>query len=360
MVEEIMDMSTGQAIKSIESGKKSKTQRIIRVVSLCAFVAILGVFGACSPAAESESEGTLSFETEIDSSLNEGLPYTFTDDLGNEVQVKSVEKVIACMGSFANIWELAGGSLVGASSDALEDYELISQEVASVGDFTAPNLEQIIALEPDLVLMTGASTGKDGAASQVDLKESLEASGITVAYFNVTVFDDYLRMLETCCDITGRTDLFAENGTAVAERIEKIKAQPVPESEVPTVLLMTTYSGGTRVQNSSTMTGAMLADLGVQNLADENKSLLKDFSLESVIEMNPDYLLVVPMGNDDEVAMKNLKEATEANPAWATLDAVQNGNYITLDKKLFLYKPNSSWDEAYAFLFDTLYRPRAE
>ena len=35
------------------------------------------------------------------------------------------------------------------------------------------------------------------------------------------------------------------------------------------------------------MTGSMLADLGVKNLADENPSLLKDFSLESIIEMNP-------------------------------------------------------------------------
>ena len=52
------------------------------------------------------------------------------------------------------------------------------------------------------------------------------------------------------------------------------------------------------------MTGAMLADLGVKNLADENPSLLKDFSLESIIEMNPDYIFVVPMGNDDAAAMK--------------------------------------------------------
>ena len=57
----------------------------------------------------------------------------------------------------------------------------------------------------------------------------------------------------------------------------------------------------------------MLADLGVNNLADENKSLLKDFSLEAVIEMDPDFIFVIPMGKHTEAAMRNLEEATAAN-----------------------------------------------
>ena len=36
--------------------------------------------------------------------------YTFTDDLGNQVTVSTHERVVAGMGSFANIWELAGSS----------------------------------------------------------------------------------------------------------------------------------------------------------------------------------------------------------------------------------------------------------
>ena len=103
------------------------------------------------------------------------------------------------------------------------------------------------------------------------------------------------------------------------------------------------------------MTGAMLTDLGVKNLADENRSLLKDFSLESVIEMNPDFIFVVPMGNDNAAAMKALEDQTAANPAWATLSAVENGRYITLDPHLFQYKPNERWDQSYQVLFDALY-----
>ena len=305
-----------------------------------------------------DAAATQSNETEA-TVPTESQSFTFTDDLNFEVTVTNPTRVIACMGSFANTWELAGGTLIGASDDALADYALSSKDVTSIGDFTAPNLELILSLEPDFVLMTGSSTGRDGAASQTDLRDALASAGITVAYFNVTSFEDYLRMLKVCTSITERSDLFEENGLAVQERIEVIKeaalAGAKTAGEAPTALLMTTYSGGTRVQNSSTMTGIMLAEIGAVNMADENPSLLRDFSLEAIIEINPSFIFVVPMGNDDEAAMKNLKEATEANPAWAALDAVQNGNYQTLDKTLFLYKPNNLWDKSYQTLFDLLY-----
>lgn len=316
-------------------------------IALSAALLVTGV--GCSNGSSSSEEPALQEAV----ASQEGA-YTFTDDLGNEVTVEHTDRVVACMGSFANIWELAGGTLVGASDDTFDSYELSSPDVARIGDFSNPNIEAIIALEPDFVIMTSGTGGRGGSSDQSDSKAALDASGIPVAYFDVTTFDDYLRMLRTCCDLTGRDDLYAQNGQNVADKIDAIKEQ-VPAEHDYTALLMTTYSGGTRVQSSSSMAGAMLADLGVKNLADENQSLLKDFSLESVIEANPDFIFVVPMGNDDAAALKNLKEATEANPAWSTLSAVENGQYITLQADLFMYKPNNRWAMSYQALYDALY-----
>jgi iron complex transport system substrate-binding protein len=95
--------------------------------------------------------------------------------------------------------------------------------------------------------------------------------------------------------------------------------------------------------------------LGADNLASSNPSLLRDFSLEAIIERNPQYILVIPMGNDEQAALENLNAATRANPAWAGLDAVKNNRYLTLDPSLFLYKPNDRWAEAYQVLYDALY-----
>ena len=280
-------------------------------------------------------------------------PVTFTDDMGNEVTVDNPQRVVACMGSFANAWELAGGTLVGVSDDALTaaGWTIQSPDVATVGDFTAVKLE---AINPDFVIMTSGTGGRGGDSSQIDLRDALVGAGIPVAYFEVTTFDDYERLMRTLTHITGRADLYDQNVAKMAAAIDAVVGA-VPAENPPTALLLTTFSGGTRVQSSGTQTGAMLADLGVNNLADENKSLLKDFSLEAVIEMDPDFIFVIPMGNDTEAAMRNLEEATAANPAWGSLSAVQNGRYITLDPILYLSKPNAQWDAAYQGLFDNLY-----
>jgi iron complex transport system substrate-binding protein len=281
------------------------------------------------------------------------------------------------MGSFADAWELAGGTLVGASDDAFIDYGISSTGVEKVGDFSTLNLEAIIALEPDFVIMTGASTGRAGSASQLDLRDALVESNIPVAYFTVTTFTDYERVFNIFCQITGRSDLYQQNCADEAAEIATLRSE-VPGGgagdggaggaggaaddatgaaavAAPRVLVMATYSGGTRVQDSSTQTGAIFAELGATNLADENPSLLRDFSLEAIIEMDPDFIFVIPMGNDPDAAVKNLEEATAANPAWATLGAVQNGRYITLDPEHFLYKPNNRWAESYQIVFDYLY-----
>ena len=233
-------------------------------------------------------------------------PVTFTDDAGNEVTVDNPQRVVACMGSFANAWELAGGTLVGVSDDALQaaGWTIQSPDVATVGDFSAVNLEAIMALNPDFVIMTSGTGGRGGDSSQADLRDALIGAGIPVAYFEVTTFDDYERLMRTFTDITGRADLYDQNVAKVAEAIDAVTAQ-VPAENPPTALVLTTFSGGTRVQSFGTQTGAMLADLGVNNLADENRSLLKDFSLEAVIEMDPDFIFVIPMGNDTEAAMRN-------------------------------------------------------
>lgn len=329
---------------------------IKKIMAATAAAVLVFALAGCSsdePAANDQQGGSAQAGASGEDVSSE---YTFVDDMGNEVVVASAERVVACMGSFANMWELAGGTLVGCSDDAFtfDSFDIASPDVQTVGDFSAINLEAVIALEPDFVIMTSGTGGRGGDSSQADLKPALDASGIPVAYFEVTTFEDYERMMRVLCDITGRDDLYQANVADVRSQIDALVAG-VPSGDAPTVLCMTTYSGGTRVQASSTMTGAMLADFGVANLADENRSLLSDFSLESIIELDPDFIFVIPMGNDSAAAMKGLEEATAANPAWATLSAVKEGRYVTLDPNLFLYKPNANWADAYQTLFDVLY-----
>ncbi|MEY8355432.1 ABC transporter substrate-binding protein [Lachnospiraceae bacterium 54-53] len=275
--------------------------------------------------------------------------YHFTDALGDEIWVQNPGRVVALMGSFAETWLSAGGELAGVTDDAFDERGLeLTAETVSVGKYNSPNLEKIIGLDPDLVLLSSETK------EHVALKNALDQAGITAAYFNVTYFEDYLSMLKVCTEITGRKEMYEKNGLKVKEEIERIVSE-AEDHKPPRVLFLITYSGGAVVKNSQCMTGKMLHDLGCDNIADRNKSLLKEFSMESIIKEDPDYIFVVPMGNDDELAMKNLKESVENNPAWNGLAAVRNQRYILLPKEKFLYKPNERWGESYAYLSEILY-----
>lgn len=325
---------------AIRMGKRGFLGRLVLVAALA--LALVAGVTACAPASSQSTTANTS-----DGAV------TFTDDLGNEVTISNPERVVAVMGSFANMWELAGGELVGASDDAFTSYAIHS-DAEMVGDFANPNLEAIIALEPDFVILTSGSGGRGGNSSQADLESALQASDIPYAYFNITTFDDYQRMMGILTQITGRDDLYQANVADVAENIQSVIAS-VPEGEDPTVLLMISYSGGVRVQDSSSQTGAILKDLGAVNIADENPSLLSDFSVEALVEADPDFIFVLPMGNSAASAEAALAETLTDNPAWSTLSAVQNGDYVVLEPDLYLYKPNERWAEPYQELYGYLY-----
>lgn len=317
------------------------------VTSICALLLVLCLLlsGCSSKQAETTTQTA---------QTNNNDTYTFTDALGQELTVNNPQRVVSLMGSFSEIWVLAGGAdtLVGTSADTVDTRDLgLPEDIAIVGTYQNPNIEAILALEPDLVLLSSETTRTD---SHVALKDALSEAGITAAYFSVTHFEDYLDMLRICCDITGDSEAYQKNGLDVQANIEQIIAESKLDTE-PSVLLMVTYSGGIRAQSSETMTGRMLADLGCHNILDDNPSLLKEFSVENIIETDPDYIFVIPMGNDDALAEKNLKENVESNPAWSSLTAVKEGRYILLPKDKFMYKPNARWAESYAYLADLLH-----
>lgn len=274
---------------------------------------------------------------------------TFTDALGQKITVDNPQRVVTLMGSFAETWLLASGgdTLVGTAVDTTDHRDLgIPEHVVSVGTYQNPNMEQILSLNPDLVILS-SDTVRTG--SHVALKDSLAAAGIPAAYFKVTHFEDYLDMLRICTQITGDAQAYEKNGAAVQAQIDQILSESAVQ-DGPSVLLMITYSGGIRPQGADTMTGRMLAQLGWRNILNDYPSLLKDFSIEKVIEIDPDYILVIPMGNDEEALRRNLEKSVESNPAWNGLSAVINDRYLLLPGEKFVYKPNARWAESYAYL----------
>lgn len=275
-------------------------------------------------------------------------PVSFTDALGRRLEISNPQRVVTLLGSFCDEWLLAGGSVVGTVSDTFTNYDFhFDESVEDIGSHMEPDVERIISLNPDLVI---ASTMMD---SQVELLDTLENAGITVAYFNVTGFDDYLASFRIFTKITGREDCYETYGTKVAGEIEEAKSQI--DGRKPTVLFVRAASTSVKVKGSEGIVGGeILADLDTINIAD-SESLLEDLSMEAIILADPDYIFVTTQGSDLEAALANVEELMINNPAWNSLKAVQNGNYYVIDKALYNSKPNARWGEAYQKLADIIY-----
>jgi iron complex transport system substrate-binding protein len=278
---------------------------------------------------------------------------TFTDALGRKVSIpKKPERVAALLGSFADVWMLAGGTLCAAAEDAWEDFGLELSDCTNLGGAHSPNLELLIASDPDLVIAS-AST-----ASNVEMMDALEVMGITVVYFDVDNFEDYLYMLNICTDLTERKDLYEQNGLALKAQIDAVKAQ-YAESDIPDgerkILLLRAASSFVKAKGSTgTILGEMLADMGCINIADSNDSLLENLSVEAVIREQPHHIFVVTMGSNTAAAEQSLENMMKENPAWGTLDAVKGGRLHVMDKTLFNLKPNDRWAESYEILYEKL------
>lgn len=325
----------------------------MKIRSICLALALAAALTACtaSPVSSTQSATTPETSATVETAdWDTAQTLTFTDDLGRTVTAPcQPKKVAALIGSFAHVWTLAGGNLVATANDAWTQFDLgLSEDVVNLGTTTELSLEKLFAAEPDFVI---ASTN-----TQLDLDwmETLESAGIPTAYFDVNTFEDYLRMLKVCTDLTGREDLYQKNGLDVQAQIDAAVARA--DGSAPTVVYLRATAVSVKVKGSEgNVLGEMLSDLGCVNIADQDGSLLEELSLERIVQADPDYIFVVEQGSDADAIRQNLDTLLMENPAWSGLTAVQEGRLYYMDQKLYNLKPNDRWGEAYEQLADILY-----
>ena len=276
---------------------------------------------------------------------------TFTDALGREVTVDSPRRVAALLGSFADIWCLAGGKdlLAAAAGDSWTSFDLgLDESVSNLGAVTDPNLELLLNARPDFILASS------NTAADVELRSTFEQASLTVAYFDIQHFQDYLQMLDVCTRITGCRENYDKYGVEVIAQVDAAIARQTGEN--PSILCMRATGFSCTVKGSTDfLLGEMLADLGCVNVADSDSALLENLSLEAILAADPDYIFVVLQGADPTGAMAMLEQTLLSNPAWASLTAVREGRFYTLEHHLYHLKPNARWGEAYEKLADILY-----
>jgi len=309
--------------------------------TLCALLsaALLLTAAACSSAPEESSEKGAG-------------SYQFTDDTGRTVVLeKKPEKVAVLFSSFADVWKLAGGEVSVTVGESVErGFADKNAVLVDEGAGKTINTELLVDAQPDFVICSA------DIAAQAEAAELLNNADIPAACFHVDTFPEYLNMLKICTDITGNEEAYQKNGAEVKARIDKMLDELSGKPDKKDILFIRAGSGvsSTKAKTAEDhFAAAMLKEIGARNIAENAPVLLDGLSIEEIIDADPDYIFISTMGS--ESAAKEYMNAVLEEPAWQSLSAVKNGDYVYLPKDLFQFKPNAKWDKAYQYLIDLAY-----
>lgn len=275
----------------------------------------------------------------------------YTDSSGEEVSItRNPQRVVVLQNSLLEIWDQAGGQVVGRveeSEDKIIENAMSAEVVGSMG---APSLEKILSLQPDLVIISGSYT------AQREMVPLLTQNNIQVINLDNDLLEDYYKTVRLFTAVTSREDLYENHVNNTQTKVDEIVAKAPKDKNYKAVIIFATAKN-TTVRDSNSMVGEMLKDLNVINISDSvgAGSNTNSFSIEKILQEDPDFIFVQTMGSDLEKITERLKSDALDNPAWASLTAVKEDRYIVLPKDLYLYKPNDRYPEAYEGLAKMIY-----
>jgi iron complex transport system substrate-binding protein len=246
----------------------SVSKKLVVFGLIAIIVAVL--FVACGGPAESPSPTTTSSPA----------PLTVTDQLGRTVTIKArPQRIVSVAPSNTEIvYALGLADRLVARTDYC-DYPPEALEKPSIGGFSTPNIEQIVAVAPDLVL--AASIHEDKIIPQ------LEARGLTVLALDPKTVDEVMAAIE----LVGRVAGVEDNARALVDSLEKRvravtdkTASLPPEQVTPTFYVL--WHDPLMTAGADTLQDELISLAGGRNIG-QDVTDYADYSLEAVIAADP-------------------------------------------------------------------------
>lgn len=227
-----------------------------------------------------------------------------TDQLGRVVKLASnPQRIISLAPANTEILFALGlgDRVVGVTTYC--NYPPEAKEKPKVGDFSAPNLEEVVAMAPDLIL--AANLHKDKVIPQ------FEAKGLPIFALSPGTIDGVLEAISMVGKITGKDKAAADLVKNMQSRIKAVtdKTGKLPEVQKPRVFYAV-WHDPLMTAGSETFIDEIIYKAGGINIA-HNLTDYADISLEMVITSNPEVMVAgVGMGEGEDLPLQFItKEA---------------------------------------------------
>ncbi len=275
---------------------------------------------------------------------------TVQDSTGRTVTLpKKPERIVVLSPSFLDLLYAVGGQAVGRPNSKTEELPPAAAQVPEVGFVYNVNLEKVVSLQPDLVI---AMQGMHDS-----LVPTFDSNHIPVLVLKYKTLDDTIETIRLLGQIAGTQAKAEDLIKGMQDKIQAITARLPAEHRKVAILFATSKS--VTVQLERTIAGSIAQTLGLTNIAAGTVSLNQEndnvpYSLEKLVEADPDDVFVVTMGNATEIG-KRMQADVESNPAWASLRAVKSNKVTYLPSDLFLLNPGLKMPEAVEYMAKVSY-----
>lgn len=254
---------------------------------------------------------------------NASFPRQIVDDFGQEVVInKKPERIVSLAPANTEILFAigAGNKLVGVTTYC--DFPPEAKRIDKIGGYTTPDIEAIIAKNPDLVL-AAYGNGEENI-------EKLRELGITVVSLYPKSVEGILEDIIMVGQATGFEDEAQKLVVSLKERIKVVeeKGKKIPEDKRPGILWIMWYpelwTAGT-----GTFFDRLVKIAGGKNVAFDLQGW-KVISKETIITRDPDIIVCSQMGATGELLLEKIKSDSE----FKKMRAVKEGQIYVVDQDL--------------------------
>ena len=251
-------------------------------------------------------------------------PGTYTDDMGRTVAIDQIsQRIVSHVPSITEtLFALGLGEKIVGVSDFC-DYPEEAKLKPSVGNYFNPSIENIVALDPDLVLT-------DGHSENIKQLDELEPP-ITFMVIDPKDIDGIFKDIELLGKVTGTEGKAEKLINDMNKRMSEIASlvEDAPRARVfyivdATALTLPWTAGpGSFADSLITMAGG-------ENIAAQAQGAWVQFSLEQIVDSDPE-IIILPAKHGTAFTSP---EVLEGHPVWRGITAVKQGRIYIIDGDL--------------------------
>jgi cobalamin transport system substrate-binding protein len=313
--------------------KKRFTHLLYVLISLG--LILLAACAAPSPPAEVKPAPPPPVEVQVQPSKPEPpeeipqFPLTVVDDLGRTVEiVKLPERIVSLAPSNTEIVYALGleDKLVGTTD--YDDYPEAAKSKPRVANYTTPNLEKVVSVQPDLIL-----------AEEIQEKTALPAMeklGLTVIVTVDKTLEDILNDIKLVGHVNGKDKAAATLVDSLNTRIQAVvsKTSTLPPEQRVKVLYVI-WHDPIWTMGGNTFVNDLIWKAGGVNIFADDFEKARVVSLESIIEKNPQVIIVSGMATTGDLIYNNIKKETRLSG----VDAMTNNRIYKISDANLTERP---------------------